>query len=488
MSDWTRRGFLVGTAGAAACAGRVGCGRPLSGLPSVLMIVLDQLRAQALSLAGDPNVHTPAMDGLLQQSAWLRQTFVTNPLCSPSRASMLTGLYPRAAGVVTNRRQVRTDVPTLATVLRAQGRKAGYIGKWHLARAPLPGFVAPGLRGGFDDFWAAYNVLHAYTDSRYFLDDDVELRPSPRDTYEPIYQTDQALELLGAWRHDDFLISVNYGPPHPAGNWRTDWGGHIPQRYLAGIDAAKLQLRPNVPAWAERRHASAVHPKRRDPGARAYLRYYYAAVQSVDEQVGRLLAGLERLGLADRTIVVLTSDHGDLAGSHGLYKKQKAHDEAANVPLGIRWPGHIEPKAIDFPMSLADLMPTLVGLCGAEVPPGLHGRDRSALLTGGPAPDLAPLLYGSFLGIQEHQFFTLRTPEWAYTEYDGSGASSLYDMEADPYQQTDLAGTRPSLQRQLSEQLTAERVRVGEPLPRWRVEPTWDGPGPPVPGPSDLGD
>ncbi|MCA9567027.1 MAG: sulfatase-like hydrolase/transferase [Myxococcales bacterium] len=457
----SRRGFLAGSAALAACGGRTVT--PPSGAPNVLVVLLDQLRAVSLPAYGDTNIATPAMDALLTTGVRFDTAIAANPLCGPARASLLTGMYPGHVGVPNNDRAITPGTPTLATVFRSAGYKAGYVGKWHLSRGK-PQY--PSDLVGFDDHFQGYNERYHYRDSFWFTGrSHVAEFPEPRDLFEPTYQTTQALEVLERWRDERFLLMVSYVPPHPPKDWRSDWDAHFPDAFPYGVDAAKLALRGNVPDWAEGEHAaSADEPGAKpSPGARRFLRNYYGAILAMEIEIQRLVDGLKRLGLDERTVVVFTSDHGELGGSHGRYLKQKPYEESVRIPLGMRWTGTLPARTSTMPFSQVDLMPTLAGLCGVPAPTGLHGRDLSAAVRGGSEPD-TEVLSGCHLTKSERTWWQVRSPRWSYTEWvEGHEGPTLYDMEADPFQTRNLADSPEHAddRRQLATTLAARRTAIG---------------------------
>lgn len=457
MSGLSRRGFLASSAALAAC------GRP-AGLeatpdkPNVVVILLDQLRACSLSTYGDPNIRTPAMDAMLDSGVRVEHAIAANPLCGPARASLLTGMYPHKVGVPTNDRQLAAGTQTLASAFRKARYHCGYVGKWHLGPSAQQ---EPRNLYGFDDHFEGYNERYEYRKSLYHRGTDpTPLYPDPRDTFEPVYQTTQALEVMERWKEHPFLLMVSYAPPHPPPNWRADWAPYFPPAFPYGVDPAALSLRANVPAFAEGPHR-ADGDKRPSPGARAFLRNYYGAILSMEPQIQRLHDGLERLGIQDRTVVVFTSDHGDLAGSHGRYLKQKPYEESVRIPLGFRWPGTLKPRVLQGPVSQVDVFPTLAGLAGIPIDP-VQGRDLSGVLRDGTEP-AESVVSGCHLTNTKNMWWQVRNGRYSYTEYaSGKEGPLLFDMQQDPYQLHNLAGEpeQAELQQGLSAELATRRARI----------------------------
>ena len=305
--------------------------------PNVLLLLADQWRAQTLPGTA-PGLRAPNLARLAAEGLQFNRCYATFPLCAPSRASILTGLYPHVCGVTSDTSPLPPDQPSLARELKAAGYRTGYIGEWHLDGPASPGFVPPGPRRHGFDYWAAFNRGNRYTDSIYFRD-----RPEPIHVsgFEPDDQTALAIEFLKQNRTAPFFLYVSWGPPHPP--------------RAVKLENPDVRLRANVPEELEDR-------------ARDGYASYYALCAAIDANLGRLLTALDDLRLAADTIVVFTSDHGDMLTSHGLEDKNVPYEESARVPLLLRYPPHIAPGSIDDHVtSNVTLMPRILTLCGEEV-------------------------------------------------------------------------------------------------------------------------
>ncbi|HYH31337.1 MAG TPA: sulfatase, partial [Pseudonocardia sp.] len=323
--------------------------------PNVLLVLADQWRGCDQGWFGNPEVRTPHLDALAAGGVRVRDAYANSPVCGPSRASLLTGLLPHEHHVVANDLPLRPGLPTVADVLAGAGYRTGWIGKWHLDGLPRDKWVSPDRRRGFG-FWAAVNCSHRYLDAHYYRGDDPE--PVPFTGYEPDVQTELALEFLA--EGEPFFLTVSYGPPH-------DPYPDVPRHYLDRYDPDRLTPRPNCADG---------------PAERERLHQYYAGISAVDDQLGRLVATLRDSGRLDDTVVVVTSDHGDMLGSHGRRAKQVPFEEAVRVPMVVHWPAGLAPRDVDGLMGLVDLPTTLLGLVGAPPLPGAYGRDLSAALAG----------------------------------------------------------------------------------------------------------
>jgi len=414
--------------------------------PNLLLVFADQMRAEAMGCMGNAQVHTPHLDRLAAQGALFTNAIANHPLCTPSRASLLTGRYPLSCRTVTNDLQMPTDQVTFAHVLGRAGYRCGYVGKWHLDGWPRNQFTPPGpRRQGFDDYWAVHNCTHDYFHPHYYLNDDPNLVEVPG--YEPEVQTDLAIGCLERWKDEPFCLVVSWGPPHNPYEM-------VPERYRKQYDPEALVLRPNCGQDANRRNVAD----------------YYAAVTALDENLGRLLAALDRLGIAGRTLVVFTSDHGDLLWSHHLTDKQAPWEEAIHIPLVMRLPGTIPAgRKSEELIGIADLAPTMLGLLGARVPREMEGLDFTwaALGQAGsghtsvPIMDLVPT--DNALRWNIHPWRGVRTRRYTYARRQGQ-PWVLYDNREDPYQLKNLAeeASAAPLRREMEGELQSWLERLGD--------------------------
>lgn len=461
MSPLSRRELLRGATGAAALAlGGAACadearrsgphddgptppsGRKPPNLPNLVVLFGDEWRGTDLGCAGNPDVRTPHVDRLAQEGLRFRDAFVNAPVCSPARAQMLTGLYPLSTGVVTNNMRMAPDLALLPRLLGERGYRCGYVGKWHLNGFPTSRHVPAGpQRAGFDDFWAVWGQAHDYFDSWYRRDGEERL-DSPG--YTGRHQTDVALEFLEAKAQGDdpFALFLSWGPPHTP--------HEAPAEFRGLYEPGALTFRPSVPPELEA-------PDR--------LANYYGACSALDADVGRIRAALERLGLAEDTIVVFTSDHGWQFGEHGVFGKQTPFEESIRVPMIARVPGrHVDGAVSDALFTMADFAPTVLSWMGIEVPAGMQGSDLSAA---GAGPGSAYLVNVLGIGAQfDHDVFSwrgVRTATHLYAE-DRGGPWLLYDLGEDPYQQHNLVldPGRASTRDELAGELRGWYARLGE--------------------------
>ena len=390
--------------------------------PNILVVIADQWRAQAFGFAGDLNVKTPNFDRLAKESVRLVNAVSGVPVCSPMRASFLTGQRPLTHGAFINDVSLSTNAVTIAKVLRQEGYATGMIGKWHVDGHGRTSFIPPERRLGFE-YWKVQECTHAYNNSGYYDDSPQQKK---WEGYDAISQTRDAQEYLKTRARDKkrFALVMSWGPPHDP--YLT-----APAKYRAFYNPANLTLRPNVPAAEQ-------------GTTRTNLAGYYAHCTALDDCMGDLLRTLEETGLAKNTILLFTSDHGDMLGSHGLIKKQKPYDESVRVPLLIRWPAELKPTELDAPINSEDLMPTLLGLARVSIPKSVEGLDYSEYLRGGKNPsDGATVIHcPSPFGEWERrrggrEYRGVRTTRYTYVR-DLNGPWLLFDNVADPYQMTNL--------------------------------------------------
>ena len=392
--------------------------------PNLVFVFADQWRRQALGYTGDPNVQTPNIDRFAEQSLSFEHAVSGCPVCTPYRASLMTGVYPNHHKLMVNDQCLpeRYDGPFLAECLRDGGYQTAYIGKWHIDGKGRLACVPPERRLGFE-WWKGFECTHDYRNSPYYFGDDP--RPHMWKGYDADAQADEACRYLKEEVDGQpFALFLSWGPPHNP-------FGSAPEAFEAMCDPAQIQLQDNVP------------PEQAEQ-AREELAGYYAHCSALDAAFGRLLETLAATGLDENTIVIFTSDHGDMLGSQGQFRKQRPWAESNRVPFLIRDPRAPGARRDNTPIDAPDLMPTILSLCDTPIPSTVQGIDFSQTI-----------LHGEPSGITD-AFLSLYTPfhEWRYDnggrEYRGlynerftyvralEGPWLLYDNERDPLQLTNL--------------------------------------------------
>ncbi len=413
--------------------------------PNLVFIFGDQWRAQATGYAGNADVKTPNLDKLAAESVNFSNAVSGCPVCSPYRASLMTGRYPLTHGVFLNDVRLNTDAVSIAQAYIEAGYETSYIGKWHLNGRDRSAFIPKERRQGFK-FWKAMDCTHNYNNSFYYGDENIKLKWQG---YDATAQTHEAQRYIR--EHVDgkpFALFLSWGPPHSP--YHT-----APQKYKDLFKSDKLKLRPNV-------------PKNLEHQARKTLAGYYAHIVALDDCIGELLRTLKELGLENDTIVVFTSDHGDMLFSQGKQKKQKPWDESILVPFLIRYPALLgkEGRTIDMPINAPDIMPTLLGLSSIKIPDTVEGTDFSNVVRAKDEPKdnvaliSCPSPFGQWRRANGgREYRGLRTRRYTYVR-DLKGPWLLYDNEQDPYQLNNLCNKSEykKLQKKL-ESILSEKLK-----------------------------
>jgi len=414
--------------------------------PNVVLVFADQWRAQATGYAGDPNVRTPVLDRLARQSVVMNTAVSTCPVCSPYRASLLTGQYAHTHGVFLNDVCLNNEAVSLAGAFGRSGYQTGYIGKWHLDGHGRSSFISRQRRQGFE-FWKVLECTHDYNRSFYYGDEDTKLQ---WEGYDAVAQTREAHQYIRDHAgKGPFALVLSWGPPHNPYNT-------APKQSRDMYQPERMVVRQNV-------------PPEKAAEARRDLAGYYAHISALDQCVGTLWDTLRDNGLEDDTIFVFTSDHGDMLGSQGLSRKQKPYDESVLVPLIVHWPRVCkERRDISVPIGTPDIMPTLLGLCGIEIPRTVEGLDFSGHVRGGAALGDGAALIACYAPFGEwtrdkggREYRGVRTARYTYVR-DLKGPWLLFDDERDPYQLGNLCNQKRHslLQAELEGRLQAKLREV----------------------------
>lgn len=418
--------------------------------PNLIYVFADELRWRSCGFNGDEHAHTPNMDRLAAEGCNFTQCVSNTPVCSPYRASLMTGKYQSSTGMVINELRLSPEHECFGHSLKKAGYKTAYIGKWHMWANQLGhhyqvknGFVPPGpYRLGFDEYWSAYNFNHVYVDSPYYRD-----VPDPiiRKQYEPTGQTDEAIRYLKTTAHgsEPFALFLSWGPPH------APWAdANVESEYLDLFRNTNLPLAPNFSLkqdpysdnWQKL-------PANYEQRVHEWMRVYYAQVANLDWNLGRLMKAVDDMGLADDTIFVFTTDHGEMFGAHGRQGKYIFYEEAARVPFLVRWPKKVPAKSkTEALLGTPDIMPTLLSMMGIAAPATAEGIDLShhALGKGGTDHDAAHLqgMGATAAWTDGSEWRAVRDHEFTYAIYHKDRKELLFNNRQDPFQMTDLAGDR----------------------------------------------
>jgi len=409
--------------------------------PNLLFVFADQMRAQDCGFMGNMQVATPQMDRMAEAGVVFENAISTCPVCTPYRASLLTGRYPLNCRTAMNDVRLPVEELTIAEVLGAEGYETGYIGKWHLDGMYRGGFTPPGPRRQGFDYWAVAECTHAYMNSFYYRDDPEPIRI---EGYDADHHTDLAVDYIREHAGDEFCLFVSWGPPH-----NPYW--EMPDEYKV-YDPAQITLPTNT---VER--------------AREDLAGQWCHITALDRCLGRMLDALEEAGIAEDTIVVFTSDHGDMLGAHDLDRKQKPWDESIMVPWVMQWPGGIpRGRRRDTLLNVPDVMPTLLTLMGVETPETVEGQDLAGAVlgTGGIEPTSAYVANPMSFPSDRHdgaEWRGVRTKTHTYVErLDGPWL--LYDNAHDRWQMANLIEdpAHADMREELAAELASWMERTGD--------------------------
>ncbi|MBJ7882993.1 sulfatase family protein [Gelidibacter salicanalis] len=451
--------------------------------PNLLFIFPDQFRNAAIGINDQDPVHTPNLDQLAGEGMVVSNAISSYPLCSPYRGMLMTGLLPYNNKVLTNSNSLRhqydnswqKDDISFSDVLVKNGYDAGYVGKLHLmSPPPIEGkdsviwdaYQPKELRHGFN-FWYAYGTFDQHNNPHYWVNDAKEDELTYINEWSAKHEADVIIDYLknpsATTRSKDkpFALFWSVNPPHPPYQY-------VPEKYLKNYKNKSLDqllLRPNVDLKTDANelafHKSAT--RGRTHLAKAHVAEYFAMVTGVDEQIGRVLNTLKEEGLYDNTIVVITSDHGEMMGSHGLMSKNVWYEESINVPFIIRWPERLKAgQKSDLLISPTDIMPTILNMLGAAdgIPDNLDGKDLSSLILDNKGTEPQSVMYYFIEGGQPASGHRgLRTKRYTYVitlDADDVKREFLYDNQEDPYQLKNIAKIALTLKRELHQDLLSQ--------------------------------
>ena len=323
--------------------------------PNIIFVLADQLGAPWLPLYGNPIVSTPQLDQFANGGTVFERAISSSPICTPYRGCLLSGLYPSQTGLTRNGQAFPSDIASLADRLNDAGYSTHYMGKWHLSGAPQENrWAPPAKRAGFQHFtgWESHHVDH-YA-GLCWRDDPNEAIPMPG--HETDALTELAIAEINALAESrqPFFLMLSYQAPHPPCS---------PPREFADLYAGRgLLLEDNADPAAWFRHEA----WRADYGIERFRQLYFGEISHLDAAFGRLLAALDTNGLADNALIVFTSDHGEMAGAHGVFGKGLMYEESLHVPLIIKAPGQTRGSRTSTPAATIDLMPTLLDYAGCD--------------------------------------------------------------------------------------------------------------------------
>lgn len=497
--------------------------------PNIIMILCDELRADALSCYGNPIVQTPNIDRLAAAGTRFSQCFVTQPTCTPSRASILTGCYPSALRSRMVGCYTPDDPRFLPRVLSGKGYRTASIGKLHLVpQAAEPEIVAQRLASDEATYYGFQEVdlvnghgsrCFGNCYSRWLRDSapDLEGRLADVEPYETgvncwrwnlpeqahssHYIADRAVDFLEAATEQPFFLHISFPDPH--------YPFTVPEPWASLYEPADMP--PPIPPITESVDMPRLHERvYRGPQARSSASerprdhvigtpphnyaelapedwqqvkaIYYGMVSLVDHSIGKIIDAVDRLGLRDNTLILFLSDHGDYLGDHGMYGKGLPYESALRTPLIARGPGIAAGHRIDSVESTLDITPTLLDMADIAEPEGLQGRSLKGLLSGAGAPRPSVALVENDDDFIALRMRSLITPQWRLTYYLNQAWGELIDREQDPWEMRNLwhdpahAAVKQQLLARLLQEVTASvdmrngrKQHPSAPVPKWRV-------------------
>ena len=423
---------------------------PVRSRPNVLVILTDDMRWDAMGVAQReqgssalfPWFKTPSLDRIAAEGARFANTFVTTSLCSPSRASLVSGQYARRHKVLNNFTDYPQELPGYPRRLQEGGYETAYIGKWHMGEdddQQRPGF----------DFWMSHKGQGNYWDTEFNINGSRQVIKG----YYTTVVTDAAVNWLKQPHAKPWLLVLGHKAPHggpivPEPKFEHAFDSNPVAK---PVNADNYKAAQGKPAWLE-----VSYPTWHGLGGPLYgqqdygrfVRAYLGCIASVDESVGRIFEALQTAGTLDNTILIFTSDNGFVLGEHGRVDKRTAYEESLRIPLLVRFPRVIPPGTVIREMTLSiDLAPSILDLCGAKPLPNADGRSWKPLLNGKTRGWRTAFFYEYNY---EKQFpYTpnvraLRTDRWKYIRYPhGDGTpdrytAELYDLNADPHEMRNL--------------------------------------------------
>ena len=427
--------------------------------PNILWICTDQQRADTIHALGNPHIRTPHIDAIVANGTAFTRAYCQSPVCTPSRASFLTGRYPRTTRCRQNGQAMPPQERLISRLLADAGYTCGLAGKLHLATC-ANGVVEKRIDDGYKVFHWSHHPQPDWPENAYtqWLTEQgtswEELYDGPATPYikhgiraelsQTTWCANMAIEFLREQQSNPWFFSYNcFAPHHPF---------DPPGDYLARYNPDDLPLpktdprEPDCKTSYQQLDAQYAH---NDPGSyhvaamsdrdkREVTAAYYAMVELIDENVGRMIAALEETGQLENTIVIFMSDHGEMLGDHGIYLKGPHFYEAAvHVPLVMQWPNQFQAnQRTNGLMELTDIAPTLLDAAGIEIPTAMQGKTLLPILQGTADPHAhRDYVFSEYYNAwsHRHSYGTMyRTETHKMIVYHGTDQGELYDLQADP--------------------------------------------------------
>lgn len=439
--------------------------------PNFLVLISDDQRPDTIGALGNPHIKTPHLDALVKRGTTFTRATCANPICTPSRAEIITGCGGFKNGTLDFGGKIDPSLPTWAGTLKTAGYRTGYVGKWHNnGRPELHGYdETPGLYSGGGAEWYRDQVdwngrpVTGYRGWIFQSGDGKELYPEQGVGLTPAISTkfaDAAIGFLQEKSTQPFFLQVNFTAPHdplllPPGLEKLYSADQIP------LPQNFLERHPFEHGNFEGRDELLFAWPRTSQEVREELVAYYAVITHLDQQVGRILDALQKTGQLERTLVLFTSDHGLGLGSHGLRGKQNMYDHTIGVPLIIAGPGLPADRRVNGQCYLRDLFPTTCELAGVSIPAAVEGKSLVPLIQGH-QQEIYPAIFGYY---RQHQRM-IRTDRWKLIHYPQVQITQLFDLQHDPQELRNLADDprHQATRRQLEQQLAAWQQQQQDPV------------------------
>jgi N-acetylglucosamine-6-sulfatase len=438
-TNLSRRSFLRSSAAGLACALPVMQAAPAAAATprNMIFILIDDMRFDSMSCMGHPFLKTPHLDRMAAGGMLFEHAFVTTSLCSPSRASILSGQYAHRHGVLDNSTELPLSVPTFPVELQKAGYETAYVGKWHMggeSDQPRPGF----------DHWISFRGQGVYYNPIFNINGHRE----QQDGYITDLLTDYATEYLRQPHSKPFFLYLGHKAVHaefyPAERHKQAFSDTSFRHPASMADTAENYR--GKPRWVKRqRHTwhGVEYMYHDSTDFDQFILDYNRTMLAVDDSVGRIMDTLQELGLLESTLVMLMSDNGFLHGEHGLIDKRCMYEESIRVPLLAHCPELIPSGQRSSRVVLnIDLAPTFLDLAGVPIPSSVQGASMAPLLRGQDIPSRQAMLYEYFWEEafpQTPTVFGVRTERHKYMRYHGIfDVNELYDLKEDPAEMHNL--------------------------------------------------
>jgi arylsulfatase len=452
-----RRNFIATSAGGAAVVTATGNAvaagpNPRGSKPNILWICTDQQRWDTIHALGNEHVHTPNLDRLVAEGTAFTHAYCQSPICTPSRASFLTGMYPDTLHACTNGNEYWDNAALLITKTLADiGYDCGLSGKMHLSAAHNR--IEPRVDDGYRVFQWSHHPKDNWPEGHDYKDwltargvDYNETNKKygyiPAEHHQTTWCAEVAMDFIREQRDSPWLFSLNCFDPHPALDPPQEYVDRYDVNAVPGPYFRESDITAQKKLALVQFQSEAKHPDTFDARKRQVL--YWAQIDLIDEQIGRILDLLEETGQRNNTVIIFTSDHGNSVGDHGLVNKGcRFYEGLTRVPLIVTWPGVFKPNLrSDALVELTDIVPTLLELTGLPISEDIVGKSLVPILMGEASPDehrefVRSVFYRVLEGPQSYATM-IRNREYKLVNYHGHGLGELFDLVDDPWEFNNL--------------------------------------------------